>query len=159
MLFLIFTMALDDTAQLNRGRLALIDFERGIIGRWVATSGLGAYQGVGDWNHAGGGVIPATYELKTQIPWYRVAIEPVDLRHVKGVEGNGYPITPTNFVTDGGTERGDVLIHADKNVPGTLGCIGVAASEFADFERVYNRECSLLPPDTKTVNLGVIYCY
>jgi hypothetical protein len=159
-LFLMFAMGLDDDRTLNRGRLILIDRQKGMIGRWVATSGLGAYQGVGDWNHAGGGVLPATYQLKSQIPWYKVAIKPLDLSSVRGVEGNGYPITPIDFETEGGTDRGDVLIHRDANVPGTLGCIGVKGeAEFADFERSFNESCLLLPKGQTTVDLGVIYTY
>jgi hypothetical protein len=159
MLSLIFAMALDSTDALNRGRLVLIDSERGIIGRWVATSGLGAYQDVKDWNKKGGGVIPATYQLENPIPWYKVAIAPTDLRWTKGVEGNGYAITPFEFTTNGGTERGDVLIHKDANAPGTLGCIGVSLQDWADFERVFTRETANLPQEIETVNLAVIYCY
>jgi hypothetical protein len=158
-LLLMFAMGLDADRTLNRGRLVLIDRQKGMIGRWVATSGLGAYQNVGDWNHAGGGVLPATYQLKASIPWYKVAVKPVDLSHVRGVEGNGYPITPFEFLTDKGTNRGDVLIHADANAPGTLGCIGVHKDEFEDFERVYREQCLLLPKGVSTVDLGVIYTY
>jgi hypothetical protein len=153
-------MGLSADRSLHRGRLMLIDRQKGMIGRWVATSGLGAYQNVGGWNHAGGGVIPATYQLKSSIPWYKVAIEPLDLSNLRGVEGNGYPITPTDFVTEKGTERGDVLIHRDANVPGTLGCIGIIGSdEYADFERSYGEQCLLLPKGSTTVDLGVIYTY
>ncbi|WP_225896519.1 hypothetical protein [Amazonocrinis nigriterrae] len=51
---LFFAMQLDSTPQLNRGRLFLIDDDKGIIGRWIATSGLGAYQEKGDWSKQGG---------------------------------------------------------------------------------------------------------
>jgi hypothetical protein len=160
-LMLMFAMGLDDTRELNRGRLILIDRVRGIIGRWVATSGLGAYQGVNDWNHVGGGVIPATYQLDKPVPWYKVAIAPTDLRHVKGVEGNGYAITPFELETSKGVKRSDVLIHNDANGPGSMGCIVLEGDgeEFKDFELVYGREVLKLPKGVMTVDLGVIYCY
>jgi hypothetical protein len=58
-------------------------------------------------------------------------------------------------------ERSDLLIHRDPktSTPGTLGCIGVADAEFADFELIYNRECLALPPTAQTVDLAVIYTY
>ncbi len=62
MKILVFSMELDSTPRLNRGRLALIDTDGGVVGRWVSTSGLGAFQDVGDWSKQGGGVIPATYQ-------------------------------------------------------------------------------------------------
>jgi hypothetical protein len=159
-LFLIFAMALDADNQLNRGRLMLFDRRRGPIGRWVATSGLGAYQDVRDWNHVGGGVLPATYQLKAPIPWYQVVIEPIDLSYLKGIEGNAYQIIPTSQLTDGGVTRSDELIHRDANVPGTLGCIGILGeAEFADFERVFRAETDKLQGDIKTIDLSVIYTY
>jgi lysozyme family protein len=139
---LFFSMALDESPSLNKGRLFLIDQELGIVGRWVATSGLGAYQGAGDYSKQGGGCIPPTYNLSEPIPFYKVAAAPVDLRHIKGVEGNGYAITPFMVTTADGVERGDLLIHLDANMPGTLGCIGIIGeSEFADFEAVFNARC------------------
>jgi hypothetical protein len=160
-LILIFAMALDADNQLNRGRLVLIDRQRGAIGRWVATSGLGAYQDVGDWNHVGGGVIPAPYQLAKPVPWYKAAIKPTDLTSVRGVQGNAYAITPFELPTNGGVTRSDVMIHNDANVPGSMGCIVLEGdgTEFADFELVYNRECLKLPKGAETVDLGVIYSY
>jgi hypothetical protein len=158
-LFLIFAMQLDETQELNRGRLALISNQKGLLGRWVATSGLGAYQGVGDWDKKGGGVLPATYQLEKSIPFYEVATEPIDLSGIPGVEGSGYCITPFDFTTQGGTDRGDVLIHADRRYPGTLGCIGVKTSEYADFERTYKWNISRLPKKVDKLKLWVIYTY
>jgi hypothetical protein len=159
-LFLIFAMQLDSDRQLNRGRLILFDRVRGPVGRWVATSGLPQFQNVGDWNHPGGGVLPPTYQLKTQIPWYRVAIEPTDLRDLKGVEGNGYAITPFDVETSQGVERSDIMIHRDANVPGTLACIGLQGMpEWNDFECVWKRETAKLLPEVKTIDLSVIYTY
>jgi hypothetical protein len=70
---LFFAMQLDDTSELNKGRLFLIDQDLGIVGRWVATSGLGAYQGVGDYSKQGGGCLPPTYNLSEPIAFYKVA--------------------------------------------------------------------------------------
>ena len=159
-LFLIFAMALDSDLVLNRGRLILFDRTRGPIGRWVATSGLPQFQDVGDWNHPGGGEMPPTYQLKSPIPWYKVAIVPTDLRNTKGVEGNGYAITPFEVETKEGVERSDIMIHRDANVPGTLACIGLQGMpEWNDFERVWKLETAKLPADVKTVDLSVIYTY
>jgi hypothetical protein len=158
-LFLIFAMPLDEDPRLNRGRLILFDRTQGTIGRWVATSGLGAYQGVNDWNHVGGGVIPATYQLKDRIPWYKVAAKPLDLSHVRGVEGNGYPITPFEVQTKEGVTRSDLLIHRDANVPGSMGCIVLSGDEFADFDRSFARAVKALSPGVTTVDLNVIHCY
>jgi hypothetical protein len=158
MISLVFAMGLDESAAINRGRLAMIDSERGLINRWVATSGLGAYQGVNDWNKSGGGTIPATYQLEDPLPYYCVSVKPTDLRHLPGARGNGYLITPFEFTTDGGTERGDVLIHSDEGQEGTLGCIGVHKREWADFEQTFIRECAKLP-GTEQIRLYVLYCY
>ena len=158
-LMLMFAMGLSADRTLHRGRLFLIDRARGPIGRWVATSGLGAYQNVGDWNHVGGGVIPAPYQLANPIPWYKVAVTPINLANVKGIEGNAYDISPFEVKTDRGVTRSDLLIHRDANVPGSLGCIVLLGDEFADFERVYRAETAKLPKGTETVDLGVIYTY
>ncbi len=152
---LFFAMQLDETPELNRGRLFLCDYEQGIIGRWIATSGLGNHQGARDWSKQGGGVIPPTYELSKPLAFYTVATKPVDLRNVKGVEGNGYPITPFAVTTKDGIERSDLLIHRDANVPGSLGCLVLPESEFADFEKVFKEQCS----SVDSVKLLVGYTY
>jgi hypothetical protein len=174
-MLLFFTMPLDETEKLNRGRLFLVDETKGIVGRWIATSSTGGKQGVDDWNIRGG-VIPATYQLSSPLPFYSVRVNPVDLRNVKGVEGNGYPITPFEVETlDGGTRsdllihkdaitpfevetldtRSDLLIHKDANVPGSMGCIVLPESEFADFEKVFQEQCK----KENTVKLLVGYTY
>ncbi len=63
------------------------------MGRWVSTSGLGAFQDVGDWSKQGGGVIPATYQCNPSFDNYWVEVEPIDLSYVKGVEGMAYRIS------------------------------------------------------------------
>ncbi|WP_208346504.1 hypothetical protein [Aetokthonos hydrillicola] len=153
-MLLFFTMPLDETRELNRGRLFLIDETQGIVGRWVATSSTGDKQGVRDWN-VRGGVLPPTYELSEPLPFYCVAVNPVNLKHVKGVEGNGYPITPFEVKTKGGGTRSDLLIHRDANVPGSMGCIVLPSGEFTDFEKVFAAKCK----EYKQVKLLVGYTY
>ncbi len=138
--FLIFSMDLDDSPSLNQGRLLLYDFEQGQIGRWVATSGLGMYQGVGDWSKQRGGVCPAAYQCNPTFANHWVQVAPIDLSHVKGVEGDGYPMTPFAVRTKEGIQRSDLLIHKDANTPGSLGCIVLPPAEFEDFQTVFNRE-------------------
>jgi hypothetical protein len=141
MIFLIFSMQLDNTPELNRGRLVLYDYDRGVLGRWIATSGLGQYQKIGGWSKQGGGVCPATYQCNPTFANYWVQVAPVDLSNVKGVEGDAYPITPFSVTTKEGVERSDLLIHRDANVPGSMGCIVLPGDEFADFCKVFNHEC------------------
>lgn len=153
---LVFAMELDDTPELNKGRLALIDLESlGIVGRWVATSGVGSKQGVGDWSKQRGGVIPATYQCNPSFSNYWVQVEPIDLSHVKGVEGWAYPITPFEVCTKEGVKRSDLLIHLDANVPGSLGCIVLPKSEYEDFREVFEAECQGM----EKVKLFVIYTF
>lgn len=152
---LFFAMQLDNSPQLNRGRIFLIDDDRGIVGRWVATSGVGSFQDMGDWSKQGGGVIPPLYEVKDAPSFYKVSTKPVDLRHVKGVEANGYAISPFEVVTKQGVKRSDLLIHKDANAPGSLGCIVLPLQEFEDFEKVFTREAKGLTD----VNLSVGYTY
>lgn len=153
---LFFAMQLDNTPQLNRGRIFLIDDDKGIVGRWVATSGVGSFQDVGDWSKQGGGVIPPLYEVQNPPPFYKVAVEPINLSHKKGIEGNGYAISPFEVVTKtGAIKRSDLLIHKDANGPGSLGCIVLPLSEFEDFEKVFTREAKGLTE----VKLSVGYTY
>ncbi len=153
-MLLFFTMPLDETQPLNRGRLFLIDETQGIVGRWVATTSTADKQGVKDWN-VRGGVLPPTYELAQPLPFYSVAVNPVNLKDVKGVEGNGYPITPFEVKTKDGGTRSDLLIHRDANVPGSMGCIVLSDSEFADFEKVFSAKCK----EHEEVKLLVGYTY
>jgi hypothetical protein len=138
--FLIFSMPLDNTPELNIGRLVLYDWEKGQIGRWMATSGLGMYQKIGGWSKQGGGVCPAAYQCNPTFANHWVQVAPIDLSNVKGVEGDAYPITPFSVRTKEGVERSDLLIHRDANVPGSMGCIVLEGDEFDDFCTVFNRE-------------------
>jgi hypothetical protein len=106
----------------------------------VATSGLGQYQKIGGWSKQGGGVIPAPYQCNPSFANYWVQVTPIDLSHVKGVEGDAYPITPFEVRTKDGVERSDLLIHRDANVPGSMGCIVMSDAEFEDFCKTIARE-------------------
>lgn len=139
--FLVFSMQLDNTPALNQGRLVLYDWNKGQIGRWVATSGLGMYQRIGGWSKQRGGVCPAAYHCNPTFANHWVQVAPLDLSHVKGVEGEAYPITPFEVTTKEGVKRSDMLIHRDANAPGSLGCIVLPDDEFADFQEVFNFEC------------------
>jgi hypothetical protein len=138
--FFVFSMPLDDTPALNRGRLVLYDYEGGQIARWVATSGLGTCQKIGGWSKQRGGCIPAPYHCNPIFANYWVQVAPIDLSHLKGVEGDAYPITPFAVKTKEGAERSDLLIHRDANVPGSLGCIVLSDDEFEDFCLTISRE-------------------
>jgi hypothetical protein len=138
--FLVFSMPLDNTPELNRGRLVLYDWDQGVIGRWVATTGLGMWQKIGGWSKQGGGVIPATYQCNPTFANYWVQVAPIDLSHVKGVGGDAYPITPFAVTTKDNVKRSDLLIHRDANVPGSMGCIVMTDDEYADFCKTFNRE-------------------
>jgi hypothetical protein len=138
--FLVFSMPLDTTPELNRGRLVLYDFEKGHIGRWVATTGLGQYQKIGGWSKQGGGVCPAAYQCNPTFANYWVEVEPINLPNVRGVEGLAFKITPFSVTTKDGVERSDLLIHRDANVPGSLGCIVLSDEEFEDFCKVFANE-------------------
>jgi hypothetical protein len=138
--FLVFSMPLDTTPELNRGRLVLYDWEKGQIGRWVATTGLGQYQKIGGWSKQGGGVCPAAYQCNPTFANHWVEVAPIDLSNVRGVEGDAYKITPFSVTTKDGVERSDLLIHRDANVPGSMGCIVMSDEEFADFCKVFNEQ-------------------
>jgi hypothetical protein len=138
--FLMFVMPLDNTPELNRGRLMLMDYKKGIIGRWVATSGLGQWQKIGGWSKQGGGVCPATYQCNPTFSNYWVDVAPLDRRGVKGIDGDAYSITPFEVRTKDGVERSDLMIHRDANVPGSMGCIVLDDAEFEDFCKTFNLE-------------------
>lgn len=139
--FLMFSMELDSTPELNRGRLSLLDWNTGFLGRWVATSGLGVYQKIGGWSKQGGGVMPATYQCNPAFDNYWVDVKSVDRSEVRGIEGNAFVVTPYSVTTKEGTNRSDLMIHRDANVPGSLGCIVLPDSEFKDFEEKFPVIC------------------
>lgn len=98
--------------------------------KFMATSGLKNYQGIGSCNKKGKGGIPPC-EL-VGIKTYTVATKPIAMPKTKGVEGNFYQIFPFNVLVlqyEKKTARGDFGIHADMNIKGTSGCIGLLPGE------------------------------
>jgi hypothetical protein len=140
--FLYFSMQLDTTPQLNYGRLCLIDWNSGHLGHWVATSGLGMYQRIGGWSKQGGGVTPPIYQCNPSFSNYWVDVNPLDRSTVRGIEGNGYAITPFEVKTKDGVTRSDLMIHKDANVPGSMGCIVLPEKEFNSFEEQFTKLCA-----------------
>jgi len=100
---------------------------------WTATSSVESKQ-QGESFHNKGGLIPPQY--RCGIPCWYVETKPIPMPSVKGVEGNFYKINPHSVTTDKGGVRGDFGIHLDANVPGSMGCIVMDKTRFADFERV-----------------------
>jgi hypothetical protein len=153
--FLFFSMQLDASPQLNMGRLFLIDEKLGFIGRWIATSGLGDYQDVGEWSKQGGGCIPPNYRLKG-VPFYKVHTKPI-YQSLGGINSNTYYIDPITVQTDDGIDRGELLIHKSRfalPMSGSLGCVVLPDSEFSDFEKTFFK-CSKF----ETVPLLVGYVF
>lgn len=119
--------------------------KQGIIGRWIATSGVGQWQGIGDWSKQGGGVIPPNYKLQG-IPIYKVSTKP-RWQSLGGIDTNTYEIQPITVKTSDGVNRSELLIHESRySLPmsGSLGCIVLPEVEFTDFEKTYKKECNHL---------------
>ena len=148
--FLDFAMGLDNDGRLETGRLVLRSISNN-GGRthdvWVATSSVASKQKIEDF-HQRGGPIPPEYRVPL-IPSWEVETKPINLSSVRGVEGNFYKILPFSVTTDKGGVRGDLGIHADKNVPGSLGCIVMTEDRFVKFEKrileVYKEGFSKIP--------------
>lgn len=161
---LIFTMGLDDTPEVNVGRLFLVDQDEGTRDKWKwqCTSGVGAWQGNKDWNHVGGGVIPPTYKLNPNIGFYQVSTK-ARFQNLSGIETNTYLITPESVHTTDGVNRSELLIHRARydelSRIASLGCIVLPASEFSGnaecFEETFARECQ----GHETVRLLVLYTF
>jgi hypothetical protein len=133
--FLDFTMGLDLDGRLEDGRLVLRSLsDKG--GRthqiWVATTSIASRQKPEDF-HQRGGPIPPEYRVPNLRAW-EVETTPINLSHVKGIEGNFYKILPFAVTTDKGGQRSDLGIHYDGNVPGSLGCIVMSGDRFKSFE-------------------------
>jgi hypothetical protein len=133
--FLDFAMGLDTDGRLEEGRLVLrsISAQGGRTHQiWVSTSSIASRQKPEDF-HQKGGPIPPEYRVPNLRAW-EVETRPINLSHVKGIEGNFYKVLPFMIRTDSGAERGDFGIHRDANVPGSLGCIVMSAERFKSFE-------------------------
>lgn len=95
-----------------------------------ATSGLPGFQNLGSSKQKGKGRIPSC--LQAKITSYFVKTKPVFLPNTKGVNGNFYPIIPFAVKVDG-YQRSDLGIHADRNVPGSAGCIVITIENHWNF--------------------------
>lgn len=104
--------------KLEKGKIKLTLESSNLL--FQATSGLPGFQSLGSSSKRGKGRIPTCFQA--QIPNYFVKTQPVYLPHVKGVNGNFYPITPF-AVSVMGNPRSDLGIHNDTNVPGSSGCL------------------------------------
>lgn len=161
---LIFAMGLDETPQVNVGRVFLLDLEEGLSDkhRWQATSGIGPWQGNKDWNHPGGGVLPPTYKLNPNPKFYRVATKPI-YQDLGGIGTNTYEIRPVQLLTTDKARRSEGLIHmsrhSDRSRLASLMCIVIPEPEFRGsseaFEETFKRECGHL----QEVRLLVLYTF
>lgn len=125
-------MALGQSNDLQPGRLELIACDStknrcDLIDVYEATSGLPGWQAPGDRNVRAKGPIPDPKFTPDRLAMF-VITKPIDSRGVKGIDGNFYPITPTAIRTPVRT-RSAFGLHADKNIPGTAGCIGITDDE------------------------------
>jgi hypothetical protein len=109
--------------------------------KFMATTGLKFYQGIGSCNKKGKGGIPPC-EL-VNIQKYTVTTKPIPMPHTKGVEGNFYQILPFEVLVEQygkKTARGDFGIHKDASVQGTSGCIGIPPGEhWEEFEKLMKK--------------------
>lgn len=109
--------------------------------RFMATSGLKHYQGIGSCGVKGKGGIPPCELVGLQK--YTVTTTPIPMPHVRGVEGNFYQILPFQVtVVQYGKKsyRSDLGIHADKNVLGSSGCIVIPPGEhWKEFEELMGK--------------------
>lgn len=138
--FLDFTMGLDADGRLEDGRLVLrsISAQGGRTHQiWVSTTSIASRQKPEDF-HMKGGPIPPEYRVPNLRAW-EVETTPINLSHVKGVEGNFYKILPFLVKTDKGGDRGDLGIHLDANTPGSLGCIVMSRDRFNSYEQEMKR--------------------
>lgn len=120
-------MDLAKSNSLINGRLLLVDTDKNLIReRYIATSGRVGSQYFEMLGTRSRGPIPPQYECG--INAYTVNTKPIYMPQVVGVEGNFYKINPHNVNIWKGT-RGDFGIHADKNLPGSAGCVVLPTAE------------------------------
>jgi hypothetical protein len=130
---LIFHLDTAKSEDLIEGRLLLINKDNDqIIERYRATSGCPSNQTYLHISAKGRGPIPPQYETKIQ--QYQVMTTPIFMPETKGVQGNFFKINPYT-VQVGEIERGDFGVHADKNVPGSAGCVVLTSDAgWTDFQ-------------------------
>ncbi|EAZ89078.1 hypothetical protein [Crocosphaera chwakensis] len=113
----------------GKGKLIAVNAKEGKIdGAWNALSGVG-----GEENQPMRGPIPSQTRVNVTRYIVIVDVRPLTLSN-PGIAGKFYKINP-HLVSVGGVTRGDFGIHADRNVPGTAGCIGIESeSEWISFK-------------------------
>lgn len=114
-----FSMRLQPTARLLVGNLVMLKNEQ-LLKSWRSTTSYPGKQYRYSWREIGG-VLPPDEP-------YTVSTTAIFMPKVRGVQGNFYQILPFAIDTLGDT-RADFGIHADRNVPGTRGCIGVLETQ------------------------------
>jgi hypothetical protein len=135
--YLIFAAHFDRDLGIDTGRLCLEHLTKGHQQIWIAWSSHASGQQHEDF-HQRGGLIPPAYRVPLLAQWWVDTI-PLDLSHVRGVDGNFYKINPHEVKTDKGGTRSDFGIHLDSNAPGSLGCIVTDEERFRSFENVMTR--------------------
>ncbi|MDJ0660552.1 MAG: hypothetical protein QNJ42_13850 [Crocosphaera sp.] len=118
-----------DKSNRGKGKLIAVNTKEGKIdGAWNALSGVG-----GEENQPMRGPIPSNHRIR--IERFLVQVNPLILSN-PGIDGKFYKINPHLVKVDGVT-RGDFGIHADRNVPGTAGCIGIESErDWEDFKAI-----------------------
>ena len=117
----------------GKGKLIAVNTkESRIDGAFFALSGVG-----GNENQIMRGPIPSNGAINRIHYW--VDTKPLILSN-PGIAGNFYKINP-HFINVEGVTRGDFGIHADRNFPGTAGCIGIESEKewqmFKDLMQYY----------------------
>jgi hypothetical protein len=153
--FLFFHMTLTQSNDLQIGKLELIACESNaceLVDRYDTTSGLPGWQAPVDISARAKGPIPNPEAVKRKS--YFVATRPIDSRGVKGIEGNFYPIIPETVQLPSKT-RGSFGVHADKNVPGTAGCLGVTKD--SDWKRIQEQFAKIAKLSIDKISLVITY--
>ncbi|MDJ0510043.1 MAG: hypothetical protein QNJ64_12445 [Crocosphaera sp.] len=110
-----------DKSNRGKGKLIAVNTkEARIDGAFKALSGVGGKE-----NQPMRGPIPSNGRVN--IIHYLVDIKPLTLSN-PGIAGKFYKIHP-HLISVGAQIRGDFGIHADRNVPGTAGCIGIESEK------------------------------
>ena len=106
-----------DKSNRGKGKFVAVNAKKGEIdGAWNALSGMGGRE-----DQRMFGPIPS--QPAVNVTRYMVNVRPLTLSN-PGIAGKFYKINP-HLITVNGKTRGDFGIHADRNVPGTAGCIGI----------------------------------
>lgn len=125
----------------GNGKLLIIDLTTlKIEASYKARSGIGGKE-----SQKAFGPIPSNTLINES--HYRVNVNPLWLNK-KGINGNFYQIFPYS-VSIKGVNRGDFGIHLDVDNNGTLGCIGIVASDWEKFKtkmtQLHNKRISKIP--------------